>query len=169
MRARRLPSVRPDPFLSSQEMKLTLPTRPVSGVHEGCISLSSPVASSRLGQTIFTGFAGLFATGDDWAQRWFFSDKEEVPGSSPGSPTPRPLGAWGLFRMCCGDAGQHFRPPGPGIMDTLGPVVPSTVVLRPIVENTPPPAATLTYVPVLLLGISNPPGPVAPAIRIENR
>src|SRR5450755_3698768 len=58
----------------------------VSGVHAGCISLSSPVASSRPGDRLFNGFAGLFATGCDWMRHWFFPDKEEVPGSSPGSP-----------------------------------------------------------------------------------
>jgi hypothetical protein len=68
-------------------MAMCADPRSVSGVHAGCISLSSPVVSSRLAEPVFTGFAGLFATGDDWTRHWFFPDKEEVPGSSPGSPT----------------------------------------------------------------------------------
>ena len=46
--------------------------------------------SSRFAQPGFSEFAGLLATEDDWTRHRIFSDKEEVPGSSPGSPTERP-------------------------------------------------------------------------------
>jgi hypothetical protein len=83
----------------------------VSGVHAGCISLSSPVAPSRLGDRLFNGFAGLFATGDDWTRHWFFPDKEEVPGSSPGSPTKTKVKSLQSSRISSGDRGERRQRP----------------------------------------------------------
>ena len=61
------------------------PTR----VHFGCTRSPSAVVSGRLTSPRNWRFAALLTTGDDCRLPLTFSDKEEVPGSSPGSPTPR--------------------------------------------------------------------------------
>jgi hypothetical protein len=60
------------------------PTR----VHFGCTRSPSAVVSGRLTSPRNRRFAALLTTGDDCRLPLTFSDKEEVPGSSPGSPTP---------------------------------------------------------------------------------
>ena len=61
-------------------------------VHIGCTRLQPPMVSSRLTRHKNRSYAAGLATGDDWPLLLRFSDKEEVPGSSPGSPTQRPRG-----------------------------------------------------------------------------
>ena len=56
-------------------------------VHIGCIRLQPQIVSSRLTRHKNRPYAAGLATGDDWPLLLRFSDKEEVPGSSPGSPT----------------------------------------------------------------------------------
>ena len=56
------------------------------GVQIGCIRLSTAVVSGRLASPRIAQFAASSTTGDDWTLPLTFSDKEEVPGSSPGSP-----------------------------------------------------------------------------------
>ena len=58
-----------------------------SWVHIGCIRLSCAVVSSRLTSVNMPRFPATLTTADDWSLLPSFSDKEEVPGSSPGSPT----------------------------------------------------------------------------------
>ncbi len=58
-------------------------------VHIGCIRLQPPMLSSRLTRGKSRPYAAGLATGDDWPLLLRFSDKEEVPGSSPGSPIVR--------------------------------------------------------------------------------
>jgi hypothetical protein len=58
-------------------------------VHIGCIRLPPQMVSSRLTHHETCPYAAGLATGDDWPLLLRFSDKEEVPGSSPGSPTSR--------------------------------------------------------------------------------
>ena len=59
------------------------------GVQIGCIRLSTAVVSGRSSSPRIAQFAASLTTGDDWTLPLTFSDKEEVPGSSPGSPTGR--------------------------------------------------------------------------------
>jgi hypothetical protein len=40
--------------------------QPIDGLLAALDRLHQVVVSSRLAQPVFTGFAGLFATGDDW-------------------------------------------------------------------------------------------------------
>jgi hypothetical protein len=56
-------------------------------VHIGCIRLQAQMVSSRLARHTNCPYAAGLATGGDWPLLLRFSDKEEVPGSSPGSPT----------------------------------------------------------------------------------
>ena len=59
------------------------PTEGAYRVHE----VASQIAPSRLATGGNRLYAGAFTTGRDWRLLTYFSDKEEVPGSSPGSPT----------------------------------------------------------------------------------
>jgi hypothetical protein len=58
-------------------------------VQIGSIRLTSHVEASRLAMCENHVYAGAFATQHDWTSPKRFSDKEEVPGSSPGSPISR--------------------------------------------------------------------------------
>jgi hypothetical protein len=58
-------------------------------VHIACIRLQPPMVFNRLTHHETRSYAASLTTGDDWTLLLRFSDKEEVPGSSPGSPTPR--------------------------------------------------------------------------------
>ena len=60
---------------------------PVSGVHQGYTGFASSVVPRVFPEVAFSRFAGRFATGHDAMRPRILSDKEEVPGSSPGSPT----------------------------------------------------------------------------------
>ena len=57
------------------------------GVQIGCIRLSTAVVSGRLASPSIGQFAASLTAGGDWTLPLTFSDKEEVRGSSPGSPT----------------------------------------------------------------------------------
>jgi len=60
--------------------------------HIGCISSKRPMISTRIAIRETTLYAGDLSISDDCSQCLMFPDKEEVPGSSPGSPTPRSAG-----------------------------------------------------------------------------
>jgi hypothetical protein len=55
-------------------------------VHIGCIRLQAQTVSGRLARHKNCPYAAGVATGSDSPLLLRFSDKEEVPGSSPGSP-----------------------------------------------------------------------------------
>ena len=79
-----------------------------SWVHIGCIRLSCAVVSSRLTSVNMPRFPAALTTADDWSLLPSFSDKEEAPGSSPGSPTSQKPCKRGVFFW---PSGRFPRPP----------------------------------------------------------
>jgi hypothetical protein len=71
-------------------------------VHQGCTRLSSDPDETFFGLPRMSSFAGRFTTAGHPGRYLVFADKEEVPGSSPGSPTSRKYLQNTLFLVAAG-------------------------------------------------------------------